>query len=103
MRLKEILILIKPSPLRNKKYRAFVKNTRGDIRHIDFGQRGYKQYKDSTKIGKFTIYNHGDAKRRRNYFMRFSGVPHKKIAIKNEIARSRGKYNAKILSHKYLW
>ena len=43
-------------------------------------------------------------KRRDNYFSRHSGgIKNKKKALAKEIRKSKGLYNAKILSHKYLW
>jgi hypothetical protein len=39
----------------------------------------------------------------RNYLKRHSGTPLRGEAIKKEIAKSGGYYNAKILSHTYLW
>ena len=39
----------------------------------------------------------------RNYFSRHSGTKNRKKAINKEIKKSKKKYNAKILSHIYLW
>ncbi len=95
---------IKVSPNKNKKYRAEVYNKKTKkTRNIDFGARSYEQFKDSTKIKKYRSKNHKDSKRRKNYFSRHSGVKTKTKALKKEWKKSRGKYNAKILSHKYLW
>ena len=38
-----------------------------------------------------------------NYFSRHSGTKNRKKAIQKEKRKSRGNYNAKILSHEYLW
>jgi len=38
-----------------------------------------------------------------NYFSRHSGTKKRGKAIKKEKRLSKGHYNAKILSHKYLW
>ena len=95
---------IKVSPNKNKKYRAEIYNKKSKkTRHIDFGARSYEQFRDSTKIKKYKAKNHKDAKRRRNYFSRHSGVKTKRKALEKEWKKSRGKYNAKILSHQYLW
>lgn len=90
----------------NKKYRAIVgEGPRGEgrSRTIQFGDRRYEQYKDSTGLGLWTKKNHGDKTRRERYFLRHSGERSKRQAIAREIAKSDGKYNAKILSHKFLW
>ena len=99
----EKLLSIENSPIQFKKYRAIIKTNNDKVRTIDFGDNRYQQYKDLTKIKLYEKNNHGDKNRRKNYFMRHSGVPDKKDALKKEIKKSRGKYNAKILSHKYLW
>ena len=39
----------------------------------------------------------------RNYFNRHSGTKNRKQAIKKEKNKSKNYYNAKILSHIYLW
>ena len=88
-----------------KKYTARVmhKKTR-KIRHIHFGAKGYEQFKDSTPLKLYSSKNHGTKKRRDNYFSRHSGgIKNKKKALSKEIRKSKGLYNAKILSHKYLW
>jgi hypothetical protein len=100
----ERIISIKVSTNGSKKYMAKVKNkTTGRIRTIHFGARSYAQYKDSTRLKKYARKNHLNAKRRQNYFKRHSGVTTKQKALAKEWKKSRGKYNAKILSHTYLW
>jgi hypothetical protein len=103
-KIRERIKSIKVSPNKNKKYRAEIYNPKTKTtRNIDFGARDYEQFKDSTKIKKYRSKNHGDRKRRNNYFSRHSGVKGKTEALKKEWKKSKGKYNAKILSHKYLW
>jgi len=100
----ETLRSIKVSPNKNKKYRAEVYNKRTKkVRNIDFGARAYEQFKDSTKIKKYKNKDHGDPKRRRNYFSRHSGMKTKTKSISKEWKSSNGLYNAKILSHRFLW
>ena len=102
--MKEKLVSIQPSPHPAKKYRATIYNPiSGRTRHIDFGASAYQQFKDSTGLGLYTKANHGDPKRRRAYFSRHSGVATKSAAIEKERAKSHGMYNAKLLSHEYLW
>jgi len=102
--MQEKIVGIKRSNKKEKKYMAFVKNPSSrKIRTIHFGARDYEQYRDSTKLGLYRSKNHGDKKRRSNYFKRHSGTPNKSQAIRKEIKKSHGKYNPKILSHIYLW
>lgn len=100
----EKLISIEKAKAKNKKYKAIVENKKTKKRRsINFGDNRYEQYKDSTGLGHFSSKNHNDKKRRDNYFSRHSGTKSKTEAIKKEKKKSGGKYNAKILSHKYLW
>lgn len=101
---REKIIRIEKSRRQFKKYTAFVKNkSTHKVRRIHFGDKRYQQFKDLTKLKVYKKLNHGDKKRRQNYFMRHSGVPNKRKALHKEWIKSRGKYNAKILSHQYLW
>jgi hypothetical protein len=102
--LKEKVKTIEKSKAKGKKYA--VKTDKG--RTINFGAikptgEPYAQYKDSTPLKLYKHKNHGDPKRRRNYFMRHSGEATKRLALQKEILKSSGMLNAKILSHKYLW
>ena len=95
---------IKVSPRKSKKYRAKIYNPKTkEYRFIDFGARGYAQYKDSTKVKKYSKKDHNDTTRRRSYYRRHSKSSTKREAMTKERRKSRGKINAKILSHKYLW
>ena len=101
--MKETIVEFKRGPF-PKKYTAFVKNKKTKkIRKIHFGDRRYQQYKDRTKLKLYKHKNHGTRKRMQNYFSRHSGTKKRGEAIKKEKRRSKGHYNAKILSHKYLW
>lgn len=103
-RMKERIQRFERSPIEGKKYRAFVKDlSTGKIRHIDFGASAYQQFKDRTPLGFYSNKNHGTRKRMRNYFNRHSGTPIRSKAIEKERRKSNGYYNAKILSHEYLW
>lgn len=87
----------------NKKYKVIVENTKtGKKRTIQFGDKRYDQYKD-TGMGLYSHKDHLDAKRRKNYFRRHSGVDNKKAALKKELKKSGNLLNPKILSHFYLW
>jgi hypothetical protein len=101
--MKEIIIGFKRGPF-PKKYTAIIQNKKTKkIRTINFGDRRYQQYKDTTPLHLYSKLNHNTRKRMQNYFLRFSGSKNKKEAIIKEIKKSDGYYNAKILSHKYLW
>ena len=99
----ERIIRIEKSSRPEKKYMAFIKNKEGEIHVIHFGASDYPQYRDRTGLGLYTYKNHGDIKRMRRYFTRHSGTPIREKAIEKEKRKSRGIYNAKILSHMYLW
>jgi hypothetical protein len=102
--LKEKIVRIERPSVKGKKYTAIVKNiSTGKERKISYGAIGFSQFKDSTPLKLYSSKDHGDEKRRQNYFSRHSGVKNKKEAIKKEIKKSKGFYNAKILSHKFLW
>lgn len=87
-----------------KKYTALVENKKTKkVRKIHFGDRRYPQYKDKTTLKLYAKNNHLTKKRRDNYLNRHSGTKNRKKAIEKERKKSKGFYNAKILSHEYLW
>jgi len=87
-----------------KKYTAYVKNKKTKkLRKIHFGDKRYQQYKDRTPLKLYKNKNHITRKRMQNYYSRHSGTKNRKKAIKQEKRKSKGLYNAKILSHEYLW
>lgn len=101
---KEKIVRIEKPSVKGKKYTAIIKNiSTGKERKISYGALGYFQFNDSTPLKLYSSKNHGDEKRRQNYFSRHSGVKNKKEAIDKELKKSGGFYNAKILSHMYLW
>jgi hypothetical protein len=103
-KMKERIIQFEKSPISKKKYRATLYSLKtGKKRTLDFGASDYQQYKDRTKLGVYTQQNHNSRKRMRNYFNRHSGTPIRRKAIEKEKLKSKGLYNAKILSHEYLW
>jgi len=104
IKMKEKLVKIIRPTVKGKKYTAIIKNLKTKKTHkVSFGAIGYEQYRDSTLLQLYTQGNHGDKRRRRNYFSRHSGIPTKDRAIRKELRKSHGHYNAKILSHIYLW
>lgn len=101
--MKEKIVKIEKGPF-PKKYTAHVKNKKTrKHRKIHFGDVRYSQYKDRTKLKLYHHKNHYTRKRMQNYYSRHSGTKKRKEAIKKEKAKNYGNYNAKILSHIYLW
>ncbi len=87
-----------------KKYTAFIQDKKTKkIRKIHFGASDYPQYRDRTPLKLYEYKNHYTRKRMQNYFNRHSGTKNRNKAIKLEKDKSKGYYNAKILSHEYLW
>ena len=103
--MREKIIKIEKSKVKGKKYTAKVKNIKtGKTRKINFGALGYQQFKDRTPLKVYKSLNHSDKKRQERYYGRFSkGIKNRKKAIQHEEKKSKGYYNAKILSHVYLW
>ena len=102
-KMKERIIKFKRGPF-PKKYTAIVQNKKTKkTRVIHFGDRRYQQYKDRTPLQLYASKNHGERKRMQNYFNRHSGTKNRGRAIKKELKKGHGYYNAKILSHIYLW
>tara|TARA_Y100000817_G_scaffold287304_1_gene255770 strand:+ start:114 stop:446 length:333 start_codon:yes stop_codon:yes gene_type:complete len=102
--MKEKIVKFEKSKIKGKKYKVTIKNKKtSKERTLHFGGLGYEQYKDSTPLKLYKNVNHNTKKRRDNYFSRHSGIKNKKKATLKEIKKSKRLYNAKILSHIYLW
>ena len=103
--MREKIIEFQKSSNPKKKYMSFIKDL--DTNHISkihFGASDYQQYKDRTPLKLYSNNDHSDKKRQMNYYSRHSnGITNRKEAIAHEIKKSNGYYNAKILSHIYLW
>ena len=69
----------------NKKYVA----TLPDGKKVHFGDKRYGQYKDSTPLKAFKAADHGDPKRKENYYQRHG--------------KEAKKHSPKYFSHRYLW
>jgi hypothetical protein len=101
--MKERILEFKRGP-RHKKYTAIIINIKTKkIRKIHFGDNRYQQYKDRTPLKLYKHKDHYDRKRMQNYYSRMSGIKYRLAAIKKEKKKSKGIYNAKILSHMFLW
>ena len=103
VKMKETIVKFKRGPY-PKKYTAIVKHIKSKkTRKIHFGDRRYQQYKDRTPLKLYKSGDHNTIKRMQNYFSRHSGTKNRGEAIEKEKKKSNGLYNAKILSHVYLW
>ena len=101
--MKEKIIKMEKGP-NKKKYTAYVQHKKTKkIRKIHFGHKDYQQYKDRTKLQLYAKKNHNTRKRMQNYYKRHSGTSNRKKAIDLEKKKHGYNYNAKILSHMYLW
>ena len=101
--MKEKILRFERGPA-GKKYTAYIKHKKTHkIRKIHFGASDYPQYRDRTPLKLYAYKNHNTRKRMQNYFSRHSGTKSRIKAIKKEKKKSQGLYNAKILSHEYLW
>jgi hypothetical protein len=102
--MKEKILKFEKSKVKGKKYTAFIKNKKTKkIRKIHFGALDYSQYKDRTPLKLYAYKNHKTRRRMQNYYSRHSGKKNRNEAIKLEKNKANGYYNAKILSHIYLW
>ena len=81
--------LYKPfiSKAKNKKYSVYVKNGKGGMKLIHFGDSRYGQFKD--KLGHYSSKDHKDPKRKKAYYDRHG--------------EAKSKDSAKYWSHKILW
>ena len=70
---------------KDKKYDALLP----DGRRVPFGDKRHEQWKDTTPLKAYQHLDHGDPKRRANYFARHG--------------RDAEKHSAKYFAHKYLW
>lgn len=74
----------------NKKYKVVILFKDGRKKTIQFGDKRYEQYKDSTPLKLYTRLNHGDKERRRLYKCRHENNRHTK-------------FTAGWFADKYLW
>lgn len=97
------MVKIRKSTRKNKKYMAIFP----DDEIVHFGDNRYKQYKDGTNIAIYEDLNHGDPKRRLNYFKRhfpkinwnMDTLPEKREKLLSNLDKKSAEY----LSAKYLW
>ena len=96
-----VIVRIERARAKHKKYTAIVRDSStGRERRVNFGDSRYQQFRDTTPLRLYSGKDHGDAKRRRAYFMRHSGVATKDAAVKRE--KTSG-ITPRLLSHMYLW
>ena len=51
----------------NKKYKVVIHSKDGSKKTVQFGDKRYEHFKDTTPLKLYTRLNHGDKKRRKNY------------------------------------
>tara|TARA_R100001463_G_scaffold68244_3_gene121754 strand:- start:20 stop:289 length:270 start_codon:yes stop_codon:yes gene_type:complete len=82
------------SKAKNKKYA--IKTPSGNI--VNFGDKRYEHYKDTTPLKLYSKLDHNDKDRQKSYCKRSAGIKDKKGNLtKND------KYSPNALSRKYLW
>lgn len=79
-----------PGTSLNKKYKVEVYSDGVKVKTVQFGDKRYEQYKDSTPLKLYQRLNHGDKERRRLYKIRHEKDRHVM-------------YTAGWFSDKYLW
>lgn len=89
----------KKSTRKGKKYMARWKNKPGSNPWVHFGALGYEQWKDSTPLGLYSDQDHGDDKRRDNWYSRHR----KNIDKGTERVTSEGVLTPAFLSARFLW
>ena len=82
------------SKKKNKKYSVIT--PKGN--KIDFGDKRYKHFKDTTDLKLYSDLNHNDKKRQKNYCARSSRIKNKKGELTKNNKESANHY-----SMKYLW
>lgn len=75
-----------------KKYRVVVTFPDKSHKIVQFGDRRYEQYKDSSPLGLWSHLDHGDKTRRTRYKKRHGAQGHQRV-----------KYSAAWFSWHYLW
>ncbi len=58
------------SPLKTKKYRVWFKSKDGKLHKVDFGAKGYAQYRDRSPLKAYAHLDHNDKQRRDRYYAR---------------------------------
>lgn len=98
--MKEKVVKIEPSKVKDKKYVALLNTGR----RVNFGYAPMGQFRDSTGLGIYSHKNHGDRKRQIRYLQRHhGGITTKSKALADEILKSQGKITPRYLSTKLLW
>jgi len=85
---------IEKSKAKNKKYA--IKTPLGNT--INFGDKRYQHYKDTTPLKLYSNLDHNDKVRQKSYCKRSSGIKDKKGNL-----TKNNKYSSNALSRKYLW
>tara|TARA_R110002020_G_scaffold298005_2_gene513725 strand:- start:416 stop:682 length:267 start_codon:yes stop_codon:yes gene_type:complete len=84
---------IEKSEKKNKKYKV-----KHNGKYIHFGDSRYEHFKDTTGLKLYSVLDHNDKKRQKNYCKRSAG-----IKDKNGNLTKNNKFSANALSRKFLW
>lgn len=82
------------SKSKNKKYLVILPNEK----KINFGDKRYEHFKDTTPLKLYSNLDHNDKKRQKNYCARSAGIKNKKGKLTKNNKESANHY-----SMKYLW
>ena len=89
-----IYMNFKKSKVKNKKYSVITPKGK----KIDFGDKRFQQFKDTTGLGLYSDLDHNDKKRKKNYCKRSGNIKDKKGDLtKND------KESANYYARTYLW
>jgi len=89
-----------PTPEQSKKkYKAVIYNDEGKkVKTLQFGSKGYEQYRDNTPLKLYSNLDHNDIRRKMNYRKR-----HSKILTKNGKPAYKDPLQASYYSFNFLW
>jgi len=85
-----------PSKAKHKKYAVFVMKD-GKKKKIHFGDKRYQQFKDSTRLKKYSNLDHGDKERRKRYLARAKKIKNKKGQLTAKLKSSPNYWAIKFL------
>lgn len=81
----------------NHKYKVTI-DKNGKKKTVQFGNKDYQHYKDTTPLKLYSYLDHNDKDRKQSYFNR-----HSKVRLKDGTPAYLKKYTPAWFSMKYLW
>lgn len=85
------------SNVKNKKYRVEFMY-KGKLRKVNFGNKQYQHFKDTTPLKLYKHLDHGDKQRQKNYLNRSAGITNKSGQLTKNIP-----LYANYWARRYLW